>query len=113
MKFYLEIGELVWASDVRGQFKLMVGLMQMFSWRFWLGQRSVSVATVQPLSEATVFFSQDNNQVVRKWGTERHEEKLYNHVDLVEMLGIADVEKGQYFRRMVSQVVDAGAWSRF
>jgi seryl-tRNA synthetase len=31
---------------------------------------------------------------VKKWGEERHEEKLYNHVDLIEMLGIADVDKG-------------------
>jgi hypothetical protein len=41
-----------------------------------------------------VFF-QDNNLVVKKWGEERHEEKLYNHVDLIEMLGIADVDKGR------------------
>ena len=37
---------------------------------------------------------QDNNAVVKTWGEPRTEEKLLNHVDLVEKLGIVDLEKG-------------------
>jgi len=32
--------------------------------------------------------------VVRSWGEKRVEPKLKNHVDLVELLGIADTKKG-------------------
>nr|KAJ0213728.1 hypothetical protein LSAT_V11C400174290 [Lactuca sativa] len=35
-----------------------------------------------------------NNVVVRTWGEKRTEPKLKNHVELVELLGIADLEKG-------------------
>ncbi|XP_030957954.1 serine--tRNA ligase [Quercus lobata] len=35
-----------------------------------------------------------NNKVVRSWGEKRLEPKLKNHVDLVELLGIADLKKG-------------------
>ncbi|XP_047336326.1 serine--tRNA ligase [Impatiens glandulifera] len=35
-----------------------------------------------------------NNAVVRTWGEKRSEPKLKNHVDLVELLGIADTKKG-------------------
>jgi len=35
-----------------------------------------------------------NNAIVREWGTKREEEKLPNHVDLISMLDIADVEQG-------------------
>ncbi|KAG6545403.1 hypothetical protein Mapa_013002 [Marchantia paleacea] len=40
--------------------------------------------------------NEDNNQVVREWGleTRREEAGLKNHVDLVELLGIADLNKG-------------------
>ncbi|BBN20049.1 seryl-tRNA synthetase [Marchantia polymorpha subsp. ruderalis] len=40
--------------------------------------------------------NEDNNQVVREWGleTKREEAGLKNHVDLVELLGIADLNKG-------------------
>ncbi|MBA0642727.1 hypothetical protein Goklo_027070 [Gossypium klotzschianum] len=35
-----------------------------------------------------------NNAVIRTWGEKRLEPKLKNHVDLVELLGIADTKKG-------------------
>ncbi|CAI9102246.1 OLC1v1000487C1 [Oldenlandia corymbosa var. corymbosa] len=34
------------------------------------------------------------NKVIRTWGEKRTEQNLKNHVDLVELLGIADTEKG-------------------
>eukprot|EP00475_Leptophrys_vorax_P023006 TRINITY_DN31340_c2_g1_i1.p1 TRINITY_DN31340_c2_g1~~TRINITY_DN31340_c2_g1_i1.p1 ORF type:complete len:494 (-),score=54.49 TRINITY_DN31340_c2_g1_i1:20-1501(-) len=37
--------------------------------------------------------NEDNNAVVRTWGEPRAEAK-WNHVDLVHMLGIADIERG-------------------
>ncbi|XP_024392826.1 serine--tRNA ligase [Physcomitrium patens] len=38
--------------------------------------------------------NEDNNQVVRKWGTLREEAGLFNHVDLVNKLGIVELEAG-------------------
>ena len=38
---------------------------------------------------------QDNNPIERTWGTPREEQGLPNHVDLVAMLDIVDLEKGQ------------------
>ncbi|KAF8063832.1 Serine--tRNA ligase [Scenedesmus sp. PABB004] len=38
--------------------------------------------------------NEDNNAVVRTWGEPRQEEKLYNHVDLVQLLDIVDLEAG-------------------
>ncbi|CAI8611487.1 unnamed protein product [Vicia faba] len=35
-----------------------------------------------------------NNAVIRTWGEKRVEPKLKNHVDLVDLLGIADLKKG-------------------
>ncbi|KAI3458812.1 hypothetical protein Pfo_015475 [Paulownia fortunei] len=35
-----------------------------------------------------------NNATIRSWGEKRTEPKLKNHVDLVELLGIADIKKG-------------------
>ncbi|KAI3688485.1 hypothetical protein L2E82_46093 [Cichorium intybus] len=35
-----------------------------------------------------------NNAVVRTWGEKRTEPKLKNHVELVELLGIADLKRG-------------------
>ncbi|RYR54274.1 hypothetical protein Ahy_A06g029536 isoform C [Arachis hypogaea] len=35
-----------------------------------------------------------NNAVIRTWGEKRVEPKLKNHVDLVDLLGIADTKKG-------------------
>lgn len=37
---------------------------------------------------------QDNNAVVKTWGQARTDAELYNHVDLVKRLDIADLEKG-------------------
>ncbi|PWA61360.1 Seryl-tRNA synthetase [Artemisia annua] len=37
---------------------------------------------------------EENNAVVRTWGEKRVEPKLKNHVDLVELLEIADLKKG-------------------
>ncbi|XP_048432847.1 serine--tRNA ligase [Pyrus x bretschneideri] len=37
---------------------------------------------------------EENNAVVRSWGDKRVEPKLKNHVELVELLGIADLKKG-------------------
>nr|GEY01764.1 serine--tRNA ligase [Tanacetum cinerariifolium] len=37
---------------------------------------------------------EENNAVVRTWGEKRVEPKLKNHVELVELLGIADLKKG-------------------
>jgi seryl-tRNA synthetase len=35
-----------------------------------------------------------NNAVIRTWGEKRVEQNLKNHVDLVELLGIADIKRG-------------------
>ncbi|KAL7000384.1 serine--tRNA ligase [Sarracenia purpurea var. burkii] len=35
-----------------------------------------------------------NNAIIRSWGQKRLEPKLKNHVELVELLGIADIKKG-------------------
>ncbi|KAJ0974181.1 hypothetical protein J5N97_016146 [Dioscorea zingiberensis] len=35
-----------------------------------------------------------NNEVIRVWGDRRMEDKLKNHVDLVKLLDLADLEKG-------------------
>lgn len=37
--------------------------------------------------------------MVRTWGEKRMEPKLKNHVDLVELLGIADTVKGIHFTK--------------
>lgn len=37
---------------------------------------------------------QDNNAIVREFGQPRQEEKLYNHVDLVLLLDIVNLEAG-------------------
>jgi seryl-tRNA synthetase len=37
---------------------------------------------------------QANNAVVREFGAPRQEEKLYNHVDLVQLLDIVNLEAG-------------------
>ena len=41
-----------------------------------------------------VIVKQDNNVVVRTWGTPREESGLVNHVDLVNKLGIVELEAG-------------------
>lgn len=40
------------------------------------------------------FSGQENNEVVRTWGTPREEEGLLSHVDLVNNLGIVELEAG-------------------
>lgn len=40
------------------------------------------------------FCGQDNNLVVRTWGTPREEAGLRSHVDLVSDLGIVELEAG-------------------
>ncbi|KAK9158398.1 hypothetical protein Scep_004972 [Stephania cephalantha] len=52
--------------------------------------------TVGNLVHDSVPISDDeaNNSVVRSWGEKRAEENLRNHVELVELLGIADFKKG-------------------
>ncbi|XP_076911093.1 serine--tRNA ligase-like [Bidens hawaiensis] len=54
------------------------------------------LATVGNLVHDSVPVSNDeaNNAVVRTWGERREEPKLKNHVELVELLGIADLKKG-------------------
>ncbi|KAL6531537.1 hypothetical protein OROMI_027900 [Orobanche minor] len=37
--------------------------------------------------------NEDNNAIIRSWGEKRTEPKLKNHVELVELLGIADLKK--------------------
>lgn len=37
---------------------------------------------------------QDDNAIVRMFGEPRQEEKLYNHVDLVQLLDIVNLEAG-------------------
>ncbi|XP_050892931.1 serine--tRNA ligase [Lathyrus oleraceus] len=52
--------------------------------------------TIGNLIHDSVPISNDeaNNVVVRTWGDKRVEPKLKNHVDLVDLLGIADLKKG-------------------
>ncbi|XP_019194762.1 PREDICTED: serine--tRNA ligase-like isoform X1 [Ipomoea nil] len=38
--------------------------------------------------------NEDNNAIIRQWGDKRTESGLKNHVDLVKLLGIADLDKG-------------------
>ncbi|CAA0827255.1 Serine--tRNA ligase [Striga hermonthica] len=38
--------------------------------------------------------NEDNNAIIKSWGEKRTEPKLKNHVELVELLGIADLKKG-------------------
>ncbi|KAL2330593.1 hypothetical protein Fmac_018174 [Flemingia macrophylla] len=47
-----------------------------------------------------------NNVVVRSWGEKRVEPKLKNHVDLVELLEIADTNKG--LNRAILQIISHG-----
>ncbi|CAI0416229.1 unnamed protein product [Linum tenue] len=56
----------------------------------------VKLETVGNLIHDSVPISKDeaNNAVIRVWGEKRTEQKLKNHVDLVELLGIADTKKG-------------------
>lgn len=57
------------------------------------------------------FVEQDNNQVVRKWGTLREEAGLFNHVDLVNKLGIVELEAG--IKNLPNFVGDRGIYIAF
>ncbi|XP_077225101.1 serine--tRNA ligase-like [Tasmannia lanceolata] len=52
--------------------------------------------TIGNLVHDSVPISNDeaNNQVIRSWGEKRIEPRLKNHVELVQLLGIADLAKG-------------------
>lgn len=54
-------------------------------------------ASLSPPS-AVLCPPQDNNAVVKEWGQKRNEEtapeKMYSHVDLVQLLDIVDLEAG-------------------
>ncbi|KAK9293146.1 hypothetical protein L1049_021132 [Liquidambar formosana] len=56
----------------------------------------VRLETIGNLVHDSVPVSKDeeNNAIVRLWGEKRLEPKLKNHVELVELLGIADLKKG-------------------
>jgi len=58
--------------------------------------RDAVLVTIGNLVHDSVVVSQDeaNNAVVKEYGQKRMEEKLYNHVDLVSMLDIVDLEAG-------------------
>ncbi|KAJ7973373.1 serine--tRNA ligase-like [Quillaja saponaria] len=59
-------------------------------------QLNSKLETIGNLVHDSVPISVDeaNNAVIRSWGEKRVEPKLKNHVDLVELLGIADLKKG-------------------
>ena len=49
-----------------------------------------------------LFLLQANNAVIRFWGEKRMEPNLRNHVELVELTGIADTRKGTWYELEVS-----------
>lgn len=59
--------------------------------------RDSLVANIGNLVHDSVPIHDDeaNNVIVKEYGQRRMEEKLYNHVDLVSLLGIVDLEAGQ------------------
>ncbi|XP_062144854.1 serine--tRNA ligase [Alnus glutinosa] len=61
-----------------------------------LKQLNAKLEIIGNLVHDSVPVSDDeaNNAVVRSWGEKRLEPKLKNHVELVELLGIADLKKG-------------------
>ncbi|KAF5740069.1 Seryl-tRNA synthetase / serine--tRNA ligase isoform 1 [Tripterygium wilfordii] len=61
----------------------------------WLALSS-KLETVGNLVHDSVPISNDeaNNEIIRSWGEKRMVPKLKNHVELVELLGIADTKKG-------------------
>ncbi|XP_068340807.1 serine--tRNA ligase-like [Pyrus communis] len=61
-----------------------------------LTQLNSKLEIIGNLVHDSVPFSNDeeNNAVIRSWGDKRVEPKLKNHVELVELLGIADLKKG-------------------
>nr|XP_048324487.1 serine--tRNA ligase isoform X1 [Ziziphus jujuba var. spinosa] len=61
-----------------------------------LKQLNSKLEIIGNLIHDTVPVSKDeaDNAVIRSWGEKRVEPKLKNHVELVELLGIADLKKG-------------------
>jgi seryl-tRNA synthetase len=59
-------------------------------------QRDAALLPIGNLVHDTVPISDDeaNNVVAKTWGQPRQEEELYNHVDLVQLLGIVNLEQG-------------------
>lgn len=59
-------------------------------------QRDAALLPIGNLVHETVPISDDeaNNVVAKTWGQPRQEEGLYNHVDLVQLLGIVNLEQG-------------------
>lgn len=55
-----------------------------------------SIVPIGNLVHDSVPVSNDeaNNVIVKTWGVKRPEEKLYNHVDLVQLLDLVDLEAG-------------------
>ena len=62
----------------------------------WEEKTNVALLKIGNIVHDSVPVSNDeaNNAIVRTWGEKRMEEKLPNHVDLIGMLDIADVEHG-------------------
>lgn len=59
-------------------------------------QRDAKVVLIGNIVHDSVVISKDeaNNAIVKTFGEPRQEEKLYNHVDLVQLLGIVNLEAG-------------------
>ena len=62
----------------------------------WEEKTNIALLKIGNIVHDSVPVSNDeaNNAIVRTWGTKRMEENLPNHVDLIGMLDIADVEHG-------------------
>ncbi|KAL2344678.1 hypothetical protein Fmac_005963 [Flemingia macrophylla] len=64
--------------------------LRIWNTRPWMTLQLKEVGTIDMLQTT----HKANNVVVRSWGEKRVELKLKNHMDLVELLGIADTKKG-------------------
>ena len=64
--------------------------------REWEAKTNVALLKIGNIVHDSVPVSNDeaNNKIERVWGEKRMEENLPNHVDLIGMLDIADVERG-------------------
>ena len=62
----------------------------------WEEKTNIALLKIGNIVHDSVPVSNDeaNNAIVRTWGAKRMEENLPNHVDLIGMLDIADVERG-------------------
>lgn len=59
-------------------------------------ERDAAIVPIGNIVHDSVPISDDeaNNVIVKTWGNKREDEKLYNHVDLVQLLDIVDLENG-------------------